>query len=235
MVQAHGSQAVRQLNGRKAEEAGETLAEGAYRAIEELIVTQRLPPGTMVSENQLSEQLGCGRTPIREALQRLRFQGYVDIHPRRGAQVSSVDILKQLELLEVRRPLEVLVAELGTLAPAYGFCLAMLGLATEIRAAAAARDPVRYLQATRAIHEAEVAAAHNSVLAATVGVIHGQSRRFWYAQTEASGTFTEGSEIHVAKLRAIAAGDAAAAADSAHRLLDYLERLTRGALDRGPR
>ena len=60
------------------------MAEGAYRAIEEMIVTRQLPPGTMVSENQLSEQLGCGRTPIREALQRLRFQGYVDIHPRRG-------------------------------------------------------------------------------------------------------------------------------------------------------
>jgi DNA-binding GntR family transcriptional regulator len=214
---------MRQLNGRSVEMLGETLAEGAYRAIEELIVTQRLPPGAMVSENQLSEQLGCGRTPIREALQRLRFQGYVDIHPRRGAQVSSIDILKQLELLEVRGPLEARDSERQ----------AMLALAADIRTAAATADPVRYLQATRAIHEAEVAAAHNSVLAATIGVIHGQSRRFWFAQTEASGTFTEGSEIHADKLRTIAAGDAAAAAECAQRLLDYLGRLTRSALDRG--
>jgi DNA-binding GntR family transcriptional regulator len=224
---------MRQLNGRSVEMLGETLAEGAYRAIEELIVTQRLPPGAMVSENQLSEQLGCGRTPIREALQRLRFQGYVDIHPRRGAQVSSIDILKQLELLEVRRPLEVLVAELASRRARDSERQAMLALAADIRTAAATADPVRYLQATRAIHEAEVAAAHNSVLAATIGVIHGQSRRFWFAQTEASGTFTEGSEIHADKLRTIAAGDAAAAAECAQRLLDYLGRLTRSALDRG--
>ena len=65
-----------------------SLAEGAYRAIEEMIVTRQLRPGSMVSENQLSEQLGCGRTPIREALQRLKFEGYVEIHPRRGVLVA---------------------------------------------------------------------------------------------------------------------------------------------------
>ena len=219
---------MRQLNG-----PGETLAESAYRAIEEMIVTRRLPPGAMVSENQLSEQLGCGRTPIREALQRLRFQGYVDIHPRRGVQVSSVDILKQLEVLEVRRPLEVLVSELAAHRAHGQERTAMRALAVSIREAAASGDPVRYLQATRAIHEAEVEAARNTVLAATIGVIHGQSRRFWFAQTESSGTFTEGSAIHVEKLEAIAAGDVTAAATAAHHLLDYLERLTRGALDRG--
>ena len=87
-----------------------------------------------------------------------------------------------------------------------------------------------------AFNLAAAEAAHNSVLAATIAMVHGQSRRFWYAQTAASGTFTEGSEIHAAKLRAIAAGDEAAAAEAADGLLDYLERLTRGALDRlGPR
>ncbi|MFO1049429.1 MAG: GntR family transcriptional regulator [Geminicoccaceae bacterium] len=224
---------MRPINGQSAGPSSETLAESAYRALEEMIVTRRLPPGAMVSENQLSEQLGCGRTPIREALQRLRFQGYVDIHPRRGAQVSSVDILKQLELLEVRRPLEVLVSELAARRAHDDERDTMRTLADDIRVAAASGDPVRYLQATRAIHEAEVAATRNAALAATIGVIHGQSRRFWFAQTESSGTFTEGSAIHVEKLDAIAAGDVTAAATAANHLLDYLERLTRSALDRG--
>ena len=108
----------------------------------------------------------------------------------------------------------------------------MQQLADEIRAAADAADAVRYLQATRAIHEAEARAAHNSVLAASIGVIHGQSRRFWYAQIEATGGFYEGSEIHAATLTAIADGDAVRAAAGADRLLDHLERLTRSALDR---
>ena len=129
--------------------------------------------------------------------------------------------------------MEVLVADLAARRALDPEREAMLALAADIRSSAATANPVRYLQATRAIHEAEVTATHNSVLAATISVIHGQSRRFWFAQTEASGTFTEGSEIHAAKLRAIVAGDATAAADSAQRLLDYLGRLTRSALDRG--
>ena len=172
--------------------AGESLAEVAYRAIEEMIVTRQLRPGSMISENQLSEQLGCGRTPIREALQRLKFEGYVEIHPRRGVLVAPIDVVKQLELLEVRRPLESLVVRLAAVRALDRERAEMRGLAEEIRAAAAAADAVRYLQATRAIHEAEARAAHNSVLAASIGVIHGQSRRFWYAQIEATGAFPGG-------------------------------------------
>jgi DNA-binding GntR family transcriptional regulator len=221
------------MNGQAAD-ADDSLAGAAYRAIEELIVTRRLRPGSMISENQLSEQLGCGRTPIREALQRLKFEGYVEIHPRRGVLVSPIDVVKQLELLEVRRPLENLVVRLAAARAAKDERAAMRLLADEIRAAAAAADPVRYLQATRAIHEAEARAAHNSVLAASIGMIHGQSRRFWYARTEATGGFPEGSEIHAATLNAIADGEAGHAAAGADRLLDHLERLTRSALDRGP-
>ena len=49
----------------------ETLTEKAYRALEEDIVTLRIPPGTVVSEAILSRRLGVGRTPVREARQRL--------------------------------------------------------------------------------------------------------------------------------------------------------------------
>ena len=108
-VQASGVAKVLNLNMQSPEAPPGSLAEGAYRALEEMIVTRQLRPGSMLSENQLSEQLGCGRTPIREALQRLKFEGYVEIHPRRGVLVAPIDVLKQLELLEVRRPLENLV------------------------------------------------------------------------------------------------------------------------------
>jgi DNA-binding GntR family transcriptional regulator len=231
-VQASGVAEVLELKLQPPYSPAGSLAEGAYRALEEMIVTRQLRPGSMLSENQLSEQLGCGRTPIREALQRLKFEGYVEIHPRRGVLVAPVDVLKQLELLEVRRPLERLVVRLAAARASDLERAEMRGLAKEIRAAAAAEQAVRYLQATRTIHETEARAAHNAALAATIGVIHGQSRRFWYAQIEASGAFPEGSEIHAATLGAIIDGDGEAAAVSADRLLDHLERLTRRALDR---
>jgi DNA-binding GntR family transcriptional regulator len=220
------------MQRRHGEQTDESLSEAAYRTIEELIVTQRLRPGSMLSENGLREQLGCGRTPVREALQRLRFEGYVEIHPRRGVLVAPIDVLKQLELLEVRRPLERLVVRLAAERALPIEREEMRTLAAEIVAAAIAGDADRYLKATRTIHDTEARAAHNSALAATIASIHGQSRRFWYAQIEASGAFPEGSQIHATTLLAIAAGDADAAAESADRLADHLERLTRGALDR---
>jgi DNA-binding GntR family transcriptional regulator len=212
--------------------AGETLAEAAYRSIQEMIVTRRLPPGTMVSENQLSEELGCGRTPIREALQRLKLEGFVEIHPRRGVLVAPVDVVRQLELLEVRRALELLVVRLAAERASPRERSAMRRLAEEIRAAAAVADPIRYLRATQAIHEAEAEATHNPVLAQAIGVIHSLSRRFWYAHIEDMGGFPEASEIHAATLDSISRGEAAEAMVHVQRLHDYLERLTRSALER---
>jgi DNA-binding GntR family transcriptional regulator len=220
-----------ELNGRPAAAARESLSEVAYRAIEEMIVTRQLKPGSMISENQLSEQLGCGRTPIREALQRLKFEGFVEIHARRGVLVAPIDVVKQLELLEVRRPLECLVVRLAAVRALDRERAEMAALAKEIRAAAVATAAVRYLHATHAIHEAVSRAAHNSVLAGSIGVIHSLSRRFWYAFSEDTGGFPENSEIHAATLMAIIAGDADTAAASADRLIDHLEQLTRSALE----
>jgi DNA-binding GntR family transcriptional regulator len=221
-----------EANGRPVEVPGETLSQAAYRALEELIVTRQLRPGSMISENQLSEQLGCGRTPIREALQRLKFEGLVEIHPRRGVLVAPIDVVKQLELLEVRRPLESTVVRLAAKRALDRERAEMDRLSVEIRAAAKAAGPVRYVHATRSIHEVESQAAHNSILAGSIGVIHSLSRRFWYAYIEETGGFPENSETHAAILKAIVAGDAEAAAAGANRLIDHLEQLTRSALYR---
>ena len=210
--------------------APESLAEFAYRRIEEMIVTRALPPGSMISENGLAEELKCGRTPVREALQRLRNEGFVEIHPRRGALVSSIDVMRQIELLEVRRSLEDLVVRLAAERANAPERAEMLRLADAIVAAAAAADQAGYLAANRSIHEIEARAARNAVLAKTIGVIHGLSRRFWYAYIEDTGTFDTGARLHAVTLRAIAASDAAGAADGAARLLDFLNDLTQRAL-----
>src|SRR5271165_5990597 len=88
----------------------ETLTEKAYRALEEEIVTLRIPPGSVVSEAILSRRLGVGRTPIREALQRLAREWLVVIMPRRGIVVSEIDPIRQLRLLEARREIERFLA-----------------------------------------------------------------------------------------------------------------------------
>ncbi|HKX38598.1 MAG TPA: GntR family transcriptional regulator, partial [Burkholderiales bacterium] len=88
------------------ESIADSLTDQAYTALEELIVTLQLAPGEAVSEQMLAERLKIGRTPIREALQRLARERLVTILPRRGVMVSAIDVAAQLRLLEVRRELE---------------------------------------------------------------------------------------------------------------------------------
>lgn len=197
-----------------------------------MIVTRELLPGSMISENQLAEELGCGRTPIREALQRLKLEGFVEIHPRRGALVTPVDVMRQLELLEVRRPLENLVARLAAARATHDERREMIRLAEEITAAAARSDRIAYLSANRAIHDIRTKASRNQMLSRTMGLVLGLSRRFWYAYIEDTGSFAIAAALHNDILRAIAAGSANDAAAAVTRLLDFLESLTRRAIER---
>ena len=76
----------------------ETQSQAAYRLIEAMIVTNELTPKSKISETSLSKKLGIGRTPIREALKRLSFEGAVSIISRSGAFVSDIDLLEQLAI-----------------------------------------------------------------------------------------------------------------------------------------
>lgn len=87
----------------------DSLAHRAYRLLEEKLVTLALPPGSMVSEGELIEMTGFGRTPVREAIQRLAHQEFFDIVPRRGLLVTPVTHSNMLHILEARRPLERLI------------------------------------------------------------------------------------------------------------------------------
>ena len=62
-----------------------------YHILKDDIQYLRLMPGSIIRENELAEQLGCSRTPIREALIRLSSEYLVDIYPQRGTYVSNID------------------------------------------------------------------------------------------------------------------------------------------------
>src|SRR3954454_13994033 len=87
-----------------------SLTEQAYAQLEQMIATLELRPGAFVSEADLCERLGIGRTPVREAMQRLAREHLLQIMPRRGCIVSDCRFADELNVIEVRRPLELVVA-----------------------------------------------------------------------------------------------------------------------------
>jgi DNA-binding GntR family transcriptional regulator len=77
-------------------------SERAYHLIKEKIITLELGPSSVIDEHSLMKELGLGRTPIREALQRLDAEGLVHIVPRRGMFVADISITDLQKIFEVR-------------------------------------------------------------------------------------------------------------------------------------
>lgn len=86
--------------------APSSLAERAYVDLREEIIGVRLAPGALLREDELMQRLGVGRTPVREALQRLQRDGFVTVIPRRGTLVSDISITDLAAIYEVRKQLE---------------------------------------------------------------------------------------------------------------------------------
>jgi len=92
---------------------GGLIADRAYVAMRDLIVTLALPPGTALREDQLMESLVIGRTPLREAVKRLALEGLVEVRPRSGTYVTAIETSDIVHIAEVRAELEAQAARLA--------------------------------------------------------------------------------------------------------------------------
>jgi DNA-binding GntR family transcriptional regulator len=199
----------------------ETLTDKAYTYLEEMIVTLKLPPGAAVSEAMLSRRLGIGRTPIREALQRLARERLVTILPRRGVIVSDINVKSQLRLLEVRREVERLVARSAARRATPQERGQFAELADRFEKSARQNDDTTFMRVDRAFNELCVAAARNEFAAGAMVLMQSLSRRFWYLHYKQAADMPE----------TIARADEAGAAAATDRLLDKIESFTRATVD----
>ena len=90
-----------------------SLVDEAYRAIRQRVLDNVYPPGHRALELELAGQLGISRTPLREALLRLRNEGLVEIVPRHGVRVMPVSATDMKEIYEILTALESMAAELA--------------------------------------------------------------------------------------------------------------------------
>jgi DNA-binding GntR family transcriptional regulator len=208
----------------------QSLTDRAYAAIEEMIVTLRLAPGSAVSESELSAHLGIGRTPIREALQRLARERLVSIFPRRGIIVTEINVASQLRLLEVRRELERLIARSAARRATDDERERFRALAAAFEAAAKANDDVTFMRIDRDFNVLCSAASHNEFAAGAMSLMHSLSRRFWYLHYKQAADMPLTAKLHADIARAIAAGDEERAAKASDRLLNLIEKFTRSTV-----
>lgn len=195
-------------------------ADQAVALLQDMIERGQLTPGTMVSERGLMELTGLGRTPIREALQRLALTRMLRIHASKGIEIPAVSVEDQLNGLEVRRVMERLAVTLACQRAAPQDIDAMAGLQAALRQDFALSG---YVETVRQTHALIARAAANPYLEAAMIPLQSLSRRFWilHLRDEAQEIAT-GKRLHAAILMAILARDTEAACAASLALNDYL-------------
>jgi DNA-binding GntR family transcriptional regulator len=210
---------------------GASLTDRAYGDIEEMIVTLRLRPGEVLSETTLSQRLRIGRTPVREALQRLAREGLVTVLPRRGILVSEFNVQSQLRMLEVRREIERLLARSAASRSNGEERRRFAEVARGMREAAQCGDDYAFMRLDREFNGLVAGCARNEFAAKVIALMAGLSRRFWFMHHQQGDDLPVAAARHAAVADAIAAGDAQAAARASDLLLDYIDTITRAAVD----
>jgi DNA-binding GntR family transcriptional regulator len=191
------------------------LSARAYAEIRTKIVRLELAPGDVVREERLQAELGIGRTPIREALQRLARDQFVTVLPRRGMFVASLDVSELSLLFETRAVMEPYAARLA--------CMRGDGhdwdeMERAIADSADAPGDAALLDVDRRCHEIIWRASGNRFLTDTLDVLYAQSDRLWHMYLADVADTRHAVDEHVEILAVLRAGDpdAAASAVEAH-------------------
>jgi DNA-binding GntR family transcriptional regulator len=181
------------------------LSARAYAEIRRMITRLELAPGAVVREEALQHKLGIGRTPIREALQRLARDQFVTVMPRRGMLVSSIDVSELSLLFETRAVMEPYAARLGCMR---GTNADWDEMQRVIDASAGADGDEALLEVDRRCHEIIWNAAGNRFLTDTLDVLYAQSDRVWHMYLADVADTRHAVDEHAGILELLRAGDA---------------------------
>lgn len=169
------------------------------------IVTGELPPGSRLVEDRLALQLGVSRNPVRESLQVLAGEGFVELLPRRGAVVARVTAEQAEELFDVRMALESLAARLAARRRDPAALARLRDVLVRAREATEQGELDRLAACNTEFHQQVVAAGSNAYLSLLVAPM---ARRVqWVFRTSAADRGPHSWTEHEALLRAIEAGD----------------------------
>ncbi len=212
--------------------ATRSQSEDAYRRILGRIVSLEMAPGSVVNEARLREDLGIGRTPSREALQRLARENLVRSIPHRGTFVTDVNITDLARITEVRIVLEAHAARLAAEKITAADREAMAEL-LELLRRGRVTDQRELMQLDQQIHRLVYRTAHNPFLEATLERYFNLSLRLWYLVLDREVRLREAVDEHVELLQAIVAGDGHRAEDIMRRHVSGFEREIRKVLVEG--
>jgi DNA-binding GntR family transcriptional regulator len=208
---------------------GASLADQAYFALRALIVSLELAPGDPIREPDLTARLGIGRTPVREALRRLALERLVEVYPRRGMFVTTVDVRDLARLCEVRAVLEPEAARLAA-ERATKLDLEEINALIEELLDPRRRDDRALIDLDERIHRTIYRTSHNQLLEETLEWYYTHALRIWMLALDRTRTLQSAVLEHHELLDAIARGKGERAAQLMRAHVEHFEQAMRDVL-----
>lgn len=212
------------------EDAGESLGDRAYQAIRRAIITCALPPGTEVSETQLSARFGFGKAPVRAALSRLAQDRLVRAQARRGWRIAPVTLRDVRDIFDLRQLLE---SEAARLAAGQVSAEELTRLDAACQARYSPGDPASaeaFLASNREFHLLVARRSGNARLVAMLEQLMMESERLLHIGLALRDRTDEISHEHHRLIEALVAGDSAEAARIAAEQVTDSFRMVRDAI-----
>lgn len=200
------------------------LRDVVFNTLRKAILTGELKPGERLMEIHLANRLGVSRTPIREAIRKLELEGLVTMIPRRGAEVAQITEKSLKDVLEVRRALDALCAELACERITDEGREALNDACIEFAAATRTKDATTIAKADVALHDIIVAATGNQRLVQLVNNLAEQMYRYRFEYIKDESQHEKLIEEHKMIYDSIMRKDCQAAAEAAKLHIDNQEK-----------
>lgn len=192
-----------------------TITERTYNYIKERIISRQFPPASPLDTQQLMKELGVGKTPLREVLQRLAFEKLIVISPRRGTFVSDLSLIQLQQAFDGRLLVERYTARIAAVKMAEKQVAELRDLFKDSEEIARQGDCLRSISVDQKFHCLIAEASQNEYLKDFLNMLLPVTMRLWhYTHDRAKdlhGEIREAHQRHFSIIDALASGDPDAA------------------------
>jgi DNA-binding GntR family transcriptional regulator len=206
------------------------LADRAYRALRDRLVTLQIPPGSPIDEDAIGRELKMGRTPVREAIKRLALENLVTVFPRRGTFASEINITDLAHISDVRAKLEGHAAYRAAERLTDAQRVELQRLLDELHGSKGSDDADALMALDARVHRFIYRCAGNPYMEATLSRYLNLSLRIWYLVLDRLPHLFTRVHEHDDVLKAIDAGDSVNARDILAEHIATFEREIRAVL-----
>jgi DNA-binding GntR family transcriptional regulator len=191
--------------------AGQIMSDDVYAELRTAILRGEYAPRQRLIETELTERYATSRFVLRNALTRLQTEGLVELQPNRGARVREITVSEAIEITEIRRAVEGLVAARAAELITEGEIAQLRALGDSMQAAVQAADMLRYSELNAQLHGMVRSIARHESATRIIEQLNGQMVRHQFRLSLVPGRPTVSLPEHLAIIEAVCSRDPEAA------------------------